>query len=60
MSAADYNYLYGLIRSREGELIDGARLRALVGMARIDESVQICPEWPFRDAVAADLDEAAL
>ena len=58
--AADYNYLYGLIRSREGELIDGARLRALVGMARIDEIVQICPESPFMDAFAPDLDEAAL
>ncbi|MDE0448850.1 MAG: hypothetical protein OXH96_19475 [Spirochaetaceae bacterium] len=57
---ADYNYLYGLIRSREGELIDGARLRALVGMARIDEIVQICPESPFMDAFAPDLDEAAL
>ena len=60
MSEADYNYLYGLIRSREGELIDGARLRALVGMARIDEIVQICPESPFMDAFAPDLDEAAL
>ncbi len=57
---ADYNYLYGLIRSRERELIDGARLRALVGMARIDEIVQICPESPFMDAFAPDLDEAAL
>ena len=57
---ADYNYLYGLIRSREGELIDAARLRALVGMARIDEIVQICPDSPFLDAFAPDLDEAAL
>lgn len=57
---ADYNYLYGLIRSREGELIDGARLRALVGMAGIDEIVQIYPESPFLDAFAPDLDEAAL
>ena len=57
---ADYNFLYGLIRSREGELIDAARLRALVGMARIDEIVQICPESPFLDAFAPDLDEAAL
>jgi hypothetical protein len=56
----DYNYLYGLIRSREGELIDGARLRALVGMAAIDEIVQICPDSPFLDAFAPDLDEAAL
>jgi len=60
VSEADYNYLYGLIRSREGELIDGARLRALVGMAGIDEIVQICPESPFMDAFAPDLDEAAL
>ena len=60
MSEADYNYLYGLIRSREGELIDAARLRALVGMAGIDEIVQICPESPFLDAFAPDLDEAAL
>ena len=60
MPEADYNYLYGLIRSREGELIDGARLRALVGMARVDEIVQICPESPFMDAFAPDLDEAAL
>lgn len=60
MSEADYNYLYGLIRSREGELIDAARLRALVGMAGIDEVVQICPESPFLDAFAPDLDEAAL
>ena len=57
---ADYNYLYGLIRSREGELIDAARLRALVGMAGIDEIVQICPDSPFLDAFAPDLDEAAL
>ena len=57
---ADYNYLYGLIRSREGELIDAARLRALVGMAAIDEIVQICPDSPFLDAFAPDLDEAAL
>ncbi len=57
---ADYNYLYGLIRSREGELIDGTRLRALVGMAGIDEIVQIYPESPFLDAFAPDLDEAAL
>ena len=60
MPDTDYNYLYGLIRSREGELIDGARLRALVGMAAIDEIVQICPESPFLDAFAPDLDEAAL
>ena len=60
MPEADYNYLYGLIRSREGELIDAARLRALVGMAGIDEIVQICPESPFLDAFAPDLDEAAL
>jgi hypothetical protein len=57
---ADYNYLYGLIRSREGELIDAARLRSLVGMAGIGEIVQICPESPFLDAFAPDLDEAAL
>ena len=60
MPDTDYNYLYGLIRSREGELIDGARLRALVGMAAIDEIVQICPDSPFLDAFAPDLDEAAL
>ncbi len=60
MPDTDYNYLYGLIRSREGELIDGARLRALVGMAGIDEIVQICPDSPFLDAFAPDLDEAAL
>ena len=60
MPDADYNYLYGLIRSREGELIDAARLRALVGMAGIDEIVQICPDSPFLDAFASDLDEAAL
>ena len=60
MPDTDYNYLYGLLRSREGELIDGARLRALVGMAAIDEIVQICPESPFLDAFAPDLDEAAL
>ena len=60
MPDADYNYLYGLIRSREGELIDAARLRALVGMARIDEITQICPDSPFLDAFAPDLDEAAL
>ncbi len=60
MTEADYNYLYGLIRSREGELIDAARLRALVGMAGIDEIVQIYPESPFLDAFAPDLDEAAL
>ena len=60
MPDTDYNYLYGLIRSREGELIDGARLRALVGMAAIDEIVQICPDSPFLDALAPDLDEAAL
>ena len=60
MADADYNYLYGLIRSREGELIDAARLRALVGMAGIDEIVQICPDSPFMDAFAPDLDEAAL
>ena len=60
MPDTDYNYLYGLIRSREGELIDGARVRALVGMAAIDEIVQICPDSPFLDAFAPDLDEAAL
>ena len=60
MPEADYNYLYGLLRSREGELIDAARLRALVGMAGIDEIVQIYPESPFLDAFAPDLDEAAL
>lgn len=60
MAEADYNYLYGLIRSREGELIDAARLRALVGMAGVGEVVQICPESPFLDAFAPDLDEAAL
>jgi vacuolar-type H+-ATPase subunit C/Vma6 len=60
VTEADYNYLYGLIRSREGELIDAARLRALVGMAGIDEIVQIYPESPFLDAFAPDLDEAAL
>ena len=60
MPDTDYNYLYGLIRSREGELIDGARLRALVGMAGIDEIVQICPDSPFLDAFAPALDEAAL
>ena len=60
MPDADYNYLYGLIRSREGELIDAARLRALIGMAAIGEIEQIYPESPFLDAFAPDLDEAAL
>jgi hypothetical protein len=57
---SDYNYLYGLIRSREGELIDGARLRALVGMQAVAELVQIYPDCPFLRTFAPDLDEAAL
>ena len=60
MPESDYNYLYGLIRSREGELIDGARLRALVGMQAVAELVQIYPDCPFLRTFAPDLDEAAL
>ena len=60
MTEADYNYLYGLIRSREGELIDGARLRALVGMQSVEEITQIYPDSPFLAAFAPDLDEASL
>ena len=60
MTEADYNYLYGLIRSREGELIDGARLRALVGMQAVEEITQIYPDSPFLAAFAPDLDEASL
>ena len=60
MTDADYNYLYGLMRSRESELIDGARLRALIGMASVEEIVQIYPDSPFLAAFAPDLDEASL
>ena len=60
MPESDYNYLYGLIRSREGELIDGARLRALVGMQSVAELVQIYPDSPFLRTFAPDFDEAAL
>ena len=60
MPETDYNYLYGLIRSREGELIDGARLRAMVGMQSVAELGQIYPESPFLSAFAPDFDEASL
>ena len=60
MSEVDYNYLYGLIRSREGELIDSARLRAMVGMQAVAELGQIYPESPFLSAFAPDFDEASL
>ena len=60
VSEVDYNYLYGLIRSREGELIDGARLRAMVGMQAVAELGQIYPESPFLSAFAPDFDEASL
>ena len=60
MPEADYNYLYGLLRSREGELIDGARLRAMVGMQSVAELAQIYPESPFLSAFAPDFDEASL
>lgn len=60
MPESDYNYLYGLIRSREGELIDGARLRAMVGMQSVAELGQIYPESPFLSAFAAGYDEASL
>lgn len=60
MPESDYNYLYGLIRSREGELIDGARLRAMVGMQSVAELGQIYPESPFLSALAPDFDEASL
>ena len=60
MPESDYNYLYGLIRSREGELIDGARLRALVGMQSVAELVQIYPDSPFLRTFGPDFDEAAL
>ena len=60
MPESDYNYLYGLIRSREGELIDGARLRALVGMQSVAELAQIHPDSPFLRTFGPDFDEAAL
>lgn len=60
MPEADYNYLYGLLRSREGELIDGARLRAMVGMQSVAELAQIYPESPFLSAFAPAFDEASL
>ena len=60
MPEADYNYLYGLLRSREGELIDGARLRAMVGMQSVAELGQIYPDSPFLSAFAPDFDEASL
>lgn len=60
MPEADYNYLYGLLRSREGELIDGARLSAMVGMQSVAELAQIYPESPFLSAFAPDFDEASL
>lgn len=56
----DYNYLYGLIRSRENELIDPSLLRSLIGMKSVDEIGQIYPESSFVEAFAPDFDEQSL
>ena len=63
MDSASYNHLYGVMRSRETELLGAAQLRALANMPDVSEVGQVlvdAADSPFLRQFSASYDEASL
>ena len=56
----DYNYLYGVIRSRESELVTATQLDDLVNMRSINDINQIMSESSFAQNFLSNLTEEGL
>ena len=56
----DYNYLYGVIRNREAELLTASQLDGLVNMRNIEDVGQILSESPFAQRFLPNLTEEGL
>ena len=56
----DYNYLYGVIRSRESELVTATQLDDLVNMRSINDINQILSESSFAQNFLSNLTEEGL
>ncbi|MCD6122315.1 MAG: V-type ATPase subunit [Spirochaetales bacterium] len=46
---SDYNYVFGVFKSRETELLDESRIESLLKSAGFEEAVPQIPECPFAD-----------
>ena len=60
MNPPSYNHLYGVMRSRETELLDGGQLRALSSMRVVTELPQIVGDSLFLRRFSEAYDEASL
>ena len=46
---SDYNYVFGVFKSRENELLDESRIESLLKSAGFEEAVPQIPESPFAE-----------
>ncbi len=57
---ADFNFVYGVFKSREREILDDSRVDALVSSHSIEDAVAGLPESPFATEVSKNMSEEGI